>query len=87
MSAALGYDGKWVLHPAQVDAGNEVYSPKSADFARAQRIMIAYAEATTLAQGAVGAIVVDDEMVDEAGVKLAAAILARGRAAGMEETK
>lgn len=87
LSAALGYDGKWVLHPAQVDAGNEVYSPKSADFARAQRIMMAYAEATTLAQGAVGAIVVDDEMVDEAGVKLAAAILARGRAAGMEETK
>ena len=35
----------------------------------------------------VSAIVVDDEMVDEAGVKLAAAILARGRAAGMEESQ
>lgn len=86
LSAALGYDGKWVLHPAQVDAGNEVFSPDPADFERAQRIMAAYAHATELAQGAVGAIVVDDEMVDEAGVKLAAAILARGRAAGMEET-
>jgi citrate lyase subunit beta/citryl-CoA lyase len=85
LSAALGYDGKWVLHPAQVDAGNEVFSPRPSDFDRAQRIMAAYAHATELAQGAVGAIVVDDEMVDEAGVKLAAAILARGRAAGMEE--
>jgi citrate lyase subunit beta/citryl-CoA lyase len=85
LSAALGYDGKWVLHPAQVDVGNEVFSPDPADFARAQRIMVAYAHAAELAQGAVGAIVVDDEMVDEAGVKLAAAILARGRAAGMEE--
>ncbi len=85
LSAALGYDGKWVLHPAQVDVGNEVFSPNSADFERAQRIMAAYAHATQLAQGAVGAIVVDEEMVDEAGVKLAAAILARGRAAGMEE--
>jgi citrate lyase subunit beta/citryl-CoA lyase len=85
LSAALGYDGKWVLHPAQVDVGNEVFSPDSADFERAQRIMAAYAHATQLAQGAVGAIVVDEEMVDEAGVKLAAAILARGRAAGMEE--
>lgn len=87
LSAALGYDGKWVLHPAQVDVGNEVYSPRPADFERAQRIMAAYAEATQRASGAVGAIVVDSEMVDEAGVKLAAAILARGRAAGMEEER
>jgi citrate lyase subunit beta/citryl-CoA lyase len=87
LSAALGYDGKWVLHPGQVDTGNEVFSPRPSDFERAQRIMAAYAHAAELAQGAVGAIVVDDEMVDEAGVKLAAAILARGRAAGMEETK
>lgn len=85
LSAALGYDGKWVLHPAQVDAGNETYSPSVEDFARAQRIMAAYAHATGEAGGAVGAIVVDDEMVDEAGVKLSAAILARGRAAGYEE--
>jgi citrate lyase subunit beta/citryl-CoA lyase len=70
-----------------VDAGNEVFSPKPADFERAQRIVGAYAHATELAQGAVGAIVVDDEMVDEAGVKLAVAILARGRAAGMEENR
>jgi citrate lyase subunit beta / citryl-CoA lyase len=83
-SAALGYDGKWVLHPDQVEVGNEVFSPKPADFERAQRIMKAYSQATDRANGAVGAIVVDEEMVDEAGVKLAAAIMARGRAAGME---
>lgn len=83
-SAALGYDGKWVLHPDQVAAGNEIYSPRVEDVERALRIELAYAKATAEAGGAVGAIVVDDEMVDEAGVKLAAAILARGRAAGME---
>ena len=87
LSAALGYDGKWVLHPAQVEIGNQVYSPRPDDFERALRIQQAYAEATTVAGGAVGAIVVDDEMVDEAGVKLAAAIVARGRAAGMETTR
>ena len=27
-SAALGFDGKWVLHPGQIDAANEVYSPR-----------------------------------------------------------
>ena len=42
--------------------------------------MAAYAEATSAGGGARGAIVVDDEMVDEAGVKLAHAILARGTA-------
>lgn len=84
LSAALGYDGKWVLHPDQVAAGNEVFSPRPADFERALRIQDAYTAATAVAGGAVGAIVVDDEMVDEAGVKLAAAIVARGRAAGME---
>ena len=83
LSAALGYDGKWVLHPGQVDAGNAAYSPRVEDYERARRIMDAYAEATSLSGGARGAIVVDDEMVDEAGVKLAAAILARGQAAGM----
>jgi citrate lyase subunit beta/citryl-CoA lyase len=84
LSAALGYDGKWVLHPAQVGPGNEVFSPRPADFERALRIQRAYARATAVAGGAVGAIVVDEEMVDEAGVKLAAAIVARGLAAGME---
>ncbi len=85
-SAALGYDGKWVLHPDQVAAGNELYTPRAADVERALRIERAYAEATARSGGAVGAIVVDDEMVDEAGVKLAVALLARARAAGMEGT-
>jgi len=85
LSAALGYDGKWVLHPGQVDDGNAAYTPAASDVERAGRIMDAYALATSRAGGAVGAIVGDDEMVDEAGVKLASAILARGRAAGLAE--
>jgi citrate lyase subunit beta/citryl-CoA lyase len=83
-SAALGFDGKWVLHPAQVDAGNVAFTPRVADFERAERIMTAYAQAAETVGGAKGAIVVDDEMIDEAGVKLAAATYERGRAAGME---
>ena len=85
-SAALGYDGKWVLHPDQVEAGNRIFTPKQADFDRARRIIAAYQAACAAAGGGVGAIVVDDEMVDEAGVKLSAAILARGQAAGMGES-
>lgn len=82
-SAALGYDGKWVLHPDQIAAGNEIFSPKQADFDRALRMIEAYSAATAEAGGAVGAIVVDDEMVDEAGMKVAQRIVAKGRAAGL----
>ena len=74
-SAALGYDGKWVVHPSQVAAGNELFTPDPSQVERAERIVDAYSKATAVAGGAVGAIVVDDEMVDEAGLKVAQAIL------------
>lgn len=83
-AAALGYDGKWVLHPDQIEAGNEIFTPRQADFDRSLRMMQAYAAATAEAGGAVGAIVVDDEMVDEAGMKVAQRIVAKGRAAGLQ---
>jgi len=78
-SAALGYDGKWVVHPDQIAAGNAIFSPAPDQVARAERIVAAYAAAGASAAGPIGAIEVDGEMVDEAGVKLAAALLARVR--------
>ncbi len=84
-AAALGFDGKWVLHPDQVEVGNAVFTPSASDFGRALRMVRAYEAATDAAGGAVGAIVVDDEMVDEAGMKVAQGIVAKGRAAGLTE--
>jgi citrate lyase subunit beta/citryl-CoA lyase len=80
-AAALGYDGKWVLHPDQIDAANEVFAPSPADFARATRIIEAYAHAT--GAEARGAVMLDDDMIDEASHKMARAIVAKGRAAGL----
>ncbi len=82
-AAALGYDGKWVLHPAQIEAGNEVFTPASADIERSRRIVEAYEKSISAAGGATGAIVVDNEMVDGSGLKVAQTILAKGRAAGL----
>ena len=82
-SAALGYDGKWVLHPGQVDAANEVYSPRQADYDHAENILDAYSHATSAAGGARGAVMLGDEMIDEASRKMALVVSARGRAAGM----
>ena len=80
-AAALGYDGKWVLHPDQIDAANEVFAPSPDDFARASRIVEAYAHATGV--HARGAVMFGDEMIDEASHKMARAIVARGRASGL----
>ena len=82
-TAALGFDGKWVLHPAQVDAGNEVFSPRQEEFDKAEGILEAYTHSTSVEGGARGAVMFGDEMLDEASRKMALVVSARGRAAGM----
>ncbi|WP_040837635.1 HpcH/HpaI aldolase/citrate lyase family protein [Nocardia brevicatena] len=85
-TAALGFDGKWVLHPSQVDAANEIFSPRQADYDRAELILDAYAYHTSEAGGARGAVMLGDEMIDEASAKMAAVVAEKGRAAGMTRT-
>ncbi|WNV82441.1 CoA ester lyase [Umezawaea sp. Da 62-37] len=85
-SAALGFDGKWVLHPGQIDAANETYSPLQEDYEHAENILDAYEYFTSEAGGRRGAVMLGDEMIDEASRKMALVISAKGRAAGMERT-
>ena len=82
-SAALGYDGKWVLHPDQIEAGNDIFSPRQADYDRAELILEAYEWHTSAAGGGRGAVMLGDEMIDEASRKMALVIAGKGRAAGM----
>jgi citrate lyase subunit beta / citryl-CoA lyase len=85
-SAALGFDGKWVLHPDQIAAANEVYSPLQSDYDHAENILDAYAHYTSEVGGGTGAVMLGDEMIDEASRKMALVISAKGRAAGMART-
>jgi len=85
-SAALGYDGKWVLHPDQVSAANEVFTPSQHDFDRAEAILAAYEHSTSAAGGHRGAVMLGDEMIDEASRKMALVVAAKGRAAGLRAT-
>jgi len=78
----LGYDGKWVLHPGQVDIVNAAFSPGQDQFDRAHRLLEAYEEATS-GQGQ-GAAWFEDEMIDEASRKMALKAVARGERAGLE---
>ena len=86
-SAALGYDGKWCLHPGQIDACNEVYAPRQEDYDHAELILDAYEWFTSAAGGARGAAMLGNEMIDEASRKMALVIAAKGRAAGMPRTQ
>ena len=80
-AAAIGYDGKWVLHPGQVDLVNQAFSPDQDSYDRAELILETYAEATEMQQR--GALMLGDEMIDEASRKLAMVTAAKGRAAGL----
>ncbi|HZY26700.1 MAG TPA: CoA ester lyase [Jiangellaceae bacterium] len=85
-SAALGFDGKWVLHPGQIDAANEMYSPAQDDYDHAELILDAYDWFTSDKGGRQGAVMLGDEMIDEASRKMAVVVAAKGRAAGMTRT-
>ena len=77
MSAALGYDGKWVIHPDQVAIVNEVYSPSEEDFQRSARILEAYEQAR---EAGVGSLALDGKMVDAASIRLARVVHAQWEA-------
>lgn len=72
----LGFDGKWALHPAQIEPLNEIFSPTSSETERARAILGALEDAPE------GALMLDGEMIDEASRKRAEGLLARARAAG-----
>ena len=65
-SRALGYDGKWCIHPDQVAVCNDVYAPTADELERARRILALS-----------GVARLDGEMVDEANRRMAEAIVAR----------
>lgn len=82
---ALGYDGKWALHPGQVDVLNEVFTPTQEEFDKAAAMLEAYEHATAVERR--GAVMFGNEMIDEASRKMAAQFVARGAAAGLRPRK
>lgn len=80
----LGYDGKWALNPAQIDVLNEVFSPTQAEYDRAEDILDAYAHATEVDR--LGAVMFNDEMIDEASRKMAMQVVNKGRLAGLRRS-
>jgi citrate lyase subunit beta/citryl-CoA lyase len=71
---ALGYDGKWAIHPAQLDALREAFTPTEAEVGDARETLAALDRA---AQEGAGAVAAGDRMLDEALAVSARRVLAR----------
>jgi citrate lyase subunit beta/citryl-CoA lyase len=82
---ALGYDGKWALHPGQIDVLNEVFTPTQEEYDKAEALLEAYKHATEIDRR--GAVMFGNEMIDEASRKMAVQFAERGRAAGLTPDK
>jgi citrate lyase subunit beta / citryl-CoA lyase len=80
----LGFDGKWSLHPDQLSILNEVFSPTQEQFDRAWEVLDAYRQATEGDRK--GAVMLGDEMIDEASRKVAVTLVARGERAGLKRS-
>ncbi|HVB21591.1 MAG TPA: CoA ester lyase [Ktedonobacteraceae bacterium] len=81
MGARMGFDGKWAIHPAQIDIIHEAFTPSADEIASAKHIVDAYEKADV--QGGLGAIMIDDQMVDAALLRVEWRKLAIARKAGL----
>jgi len=67
-TAAMGFEGKWAIHPSQIELANEVYSPPAEELERARRILLALEEAAKQGKGAAQ---LDGRMIDAASARMA----------------
>ena len=72
-AAALGCEGKWAIHPSQIELANEVFSPPEAEVDRARRIIDALRQAEAQGRGAAS---VDGKMIDAASERMAQTVIA-----------
>jgi malyl-CoA/(S)-citramalyl-CoA lyase len=73
-AAAIGYDGKWAIHPTQIAPLNEIFSPGEEEVQRARRIVDAMSEAALQGKGAVQ---IDGRLVDIANIRMAQNVLSK----------
>ncbi|MDL2338236.1 MAG: CoA ester lyase [Pseudomonadota bacterium] len=73
-AAVLGYEGKWVIHPSQIELANRVYTPSDAEVTQARRILEAMAQAR---QQGLGAVSLDGRLIDTVNIRMAESLIAK----------
>jgi malyl-CoA/(S)-citramalyl-CoA lyase len=76
-AAVLGFEGKWAIHPAQIEAANEVFSPAPEEVERARRIVDSMEQAAREGRGAVQ---LDGRLIDIASIRMAQNLLKKAEA-------
>ncbi|MBW8073595.1 MAG: CoA ester lyase [Ferrovum sp.] len=79
--AVLGYEGKWAIHPSQIDLCNQVFTPSEAEVLKAKRIVEAMEQAAREGRGAVS---LDGRLIDIASIRMAESLLSKARAMGLD---
>lgn len=78
-AAVLGYEGKWAIHPSQIELANQVYTPSEAEVTKARRILDAMTQAAKEGRGAVS---LDGRLIDIASIRMAQALIAKADSIG-----
>ncbi len=73
-AAVLGYEGKWAIHPSQIELANEVFTPSERIVEKTHRILAAMQEAAAHGKGAVS---LDGRLIDAASIRMAEKLLAK----------
>lgn len=81
-AAALGYEGKWAIHPTQIAAANEVFTPPREEIDRARAVIEALAEAEAAGRGAAQ---LDGRLIDAASARMAQNIVNQADAIARKE--
>ena len=76
-AAAMGYEGKWAIHPSQIPLANEVMSPPEAEVSKAEKVLKALEEAAAAGKGAAS---LDGRLIDAASARMAENIVRQSRA-------
>jgi malyl-CoA/(S)-citramalyl-CoA lyase len=71
-AAVLGYEGKWAIHPSQIELANSVFTPGEKLVERTHRIIAAMQDAAAQGKGAVS---LDGRLIDAASIRMAEALL------------
>lgn len=75
--AEMGFDGKTLIHPSQVEPANEAFAPSEADIERAQGMIAAFEEAAAQKKGVA---TFNGKMIEELHIRDAKRILAYAEA-------
>jgi len=74
--SVLGYEGKWAIHPSQIELANSVFTPTQEEITKSERIIEAMNKASSEGKGAVS---LDGRLIDIASIRMAESLLAKAK--------